>query len=70
MPRALVVIPVRMQSTRLPNKAMADIAGAPMIVHVWRCAMAAAVGRVVVATDTEEIVAAVRGAGGEAVMTR
>lgn len=69
-PRALVVIPVRMQATRLPNKPMADIAGAPMIVHVWRCAMAAGVGRVVVATDSEEIVAAVRGAGGEAVMTR
>ena len=41
-----------------------------MIVHVWRRAMAAEVGRVVVATDTEEIVAAVREVGGEAVMTR
>ena len=41
-----------------------------MIVHVWRRAMAAETGRVVVATDTEAIVAAVRKAGGEAVMTR
>jgi 3-deoxy-manno-octulosonate cytidylyltransferase (CMP-KDO synthetase) len=41
-----------------------------MIVHVWRRAMAAETGRVVVATDAEDIVAAVRGAGGEAVMTR
>jgi 3-deoxy-manno-octulosonate cytidylyltransferase (CMP-KDO synthetase) len=70
MPRTLIVIPARMQSTRLPNKPLADIAGQPMIVHVWRRAIAAEVGPVVVATDREEIVAAVRRAGGEAVMTR
>jgi len=70
MQRTLIVIPARMQSTRLPNKPLADIGGEPMIVHVWRRAMAAAVGRVVVATDAEAIVAAVRTAGGEAVMTR
>jgi 3-deoxy-manno-octulosonate cytidylyltransferase (CMP-KDO synthetase) len=70
MQRTLTVIPARMQSTRLPGKPMADIAGAPMIVHVWRRAMAAETGRVVVATDSADIVAAVRKAGGEAVMTR
>ena len=70
MQRTLVVIPARMHSTRLPGKPLVDIAGEPMIVHVWRRAMAAEVGRVVVATDIEEIVAAVRRAGGEAVMTR
>jgi 3-deoxy-manno-octulosonate cytidylyltransferase (CMP-KDO synthetase) len=70
MQRTLVVIPARMQSTRLPGKPLADIAGAPMIVHVWRRAMAAQVGRVVVAADGEDILAAVRGAGGEAVLTR
>lgn len=70
MPRTLVVIPARMQSTRLPGKPLADIDGQPMIVHVWRRAMAADVGRVVVATDSEEIAAAVRRAGGEALMTR
>jgi 3-deoxy-manno-octulosonate cytidylyltransferase (CMP-KDO synthetase) len=70
MQRTLVVIPARMQSTRLPDKPLADIGGKPMIVHVWERAMAAAAGRVVVATDNEAIVAAVRGAGGEAVMTR
>ncbi len=70
MQRTLVVIPARMHSTRLPDKPLADIAGEPMIVHVWRRAMAAEVGRVVVATDTERIVTAVRSAGGEAVMTR
>jgi 3-deoxy-manno-octulosonate cytidylyltransferase (CMP-KDO synthetase) len=70
MQRTLVVIPARMHSTRLPDKPLADIAGKPMIVHVWQRAMAADVGRVVVATDAEAIAAAVRNAGGEAVMTR
>ena len=70
MQRTLVVIPARMPSTRLPGKPLADIAGEPMIVHVWRRAMAAEIGRVVVATDAQEIVEAVRKAGGEAVMTR
>lgn len=69
-PSAVVVIPARMQASRLPGKPMADIGGEPMIVHVWRRAMAAEVGRVVVATDAEEIRDAVRRAGGEAVMTR
>jgi 3-deoxy-manno-octulosonate cytidylyltransferase (CMP-KDO synthetase) len=67
--RTLVVIPARMQSTRLPDKPLADIRGKPMIVHVWERAMAAQVGRVVVATDNEAIAAAVRSAGGEAIMT-
>ena len=66
----LIIIPARMQATRLPGKPLADIHGVPMIVHVWRRAMAAKAGRVVVATDSGEILAAVRSAGGEAVMTR
>ena len=70
MSRAIIVIPARMQATRLPGKPLADIAGEPMIVHVWRRAMASELGRVVVATDTEAIAEAVRRAGGEAVMTR
>ncbi len=70
MAQNLIVIPARMQATRLPGKPLADIGGEPMIVHVWRRAMAAEAGRVVVATDAEEIFAAVRAAGGEAVMTR
>jgi 3-deoxy-manno-octulosonate cytidylyltransferase (CMP-KDO synthetase) len=70
MPRTLVVIPARLASSRLPNKPLADIGGAPMIVHVWRRAMAADVGHVVVATDSEDVVAVIRKAGGEAVMTR
>ncbi len=70
MAQTLIVIPARMQAARLPGKPLADILGTPMIVHVWRRAMAAEAGRVVVATDSDEIIAAVRQAGGEAVMTR
>ncbi|MCP4781403.1 MAG: 3-deoxy-manno-octulosonate cytidylyltransferase [Hyphomicrobium sp.] len=70
MSNALIVIPARMQATRLPGKPMLKIAGEPMIVHVWRRAMAAESGRVVVATDAEAIADAVREAGGEAIMTR
>ncbi|MGA8649088.1 MAG: 3-deoxy-manno-octulosonate cytidylyltransferase [Xanthobacteraceae bacterium] len=70
MADTLILIPARMAATRLPGKPLADIAGAPMIVHVLRRAQAAAVGPVVVATDSPEIEAAVRQAGGRAVITR
>lgn len=59
-----------MQATRLPGKPLADIHGKPMIVHVWQRAVDANAGRVVVATDSTEILQAVKAAGGEAVMTR
>ncbi len=66
----IIVIPARLQSQRLPNKPLADIAGTPMIVHVMRRAEEAALGRVVVACAEPEIAAAVTAAGGEAVLTR
>lgn len=65
----IVLIPARMASTRLPNKALVDIHGVPMIVHVWRRAIEADVGRVVVAAGDEPIADAVRAVGGEAVLT-
>ena len=66
----LILIPARMASTRLPGKPLADIAGAPMIVHVARRGAEAGLGRVVVATDTQAVAQAVREHGFEAVMTR
>ncbi|CAA2140484.1 MULTISPECIES: 3-deoxy-manno-octulosonate cytidylyltransferase [Methylobacterium] len=66
----LVLIPARMAATRLPNKPMADIAGEPMIVHVWRRAVEAGIGPVVVATDAVEIVEAIERVGGLATLTR
>lgn len=66
----IILIPARMASTRLPGKPLADIAGRPMIVHVAERARESGLGRVVVATDAEEVAEAVRGQGFEAVMTR
>lgn len=66
----IILIPARLKATRLPGKPLADIAGKPMIVHVWERAVAARAGPVVVATDTEGVAAAVEKAGGRAVMTR
>ena len=68
-PSAIVLIPARMASTRLPGKPLADIGGQPMIVHVWRRAVEADVGPVVVATDEPAIVDGDPAAGGQAVMT-
>ncbi|MBN8997175.1 MAG: 3-deoxy-manno-octulosonate cytidylyltransferase [Rhizobiales bacterium] len=70
MQKAIVLVPARMAASRLPGKPMADIAGEPMIVHVWRRAVEAGIGRVVVATDERAIADAIRAAGGEAAMTR
>lgn len=67
---ALVLIPARMASQRLPGKPLADIAGRPMIVHVLERARAAEIGPVFVATDDAGIAAAVTAAGGAAIMTR
>jgi 3-deoxy-manno-octulosonate cytidylyltransferase (CMP-KDO synthetase) len=68
--RPLVVIPARLSATRLPNKPLADINGTPMIVHVWRRAVEAKVGPVLVAAAEAQIVDLIRAAGGEAVLTR
>jgi 3-deoxy-manno-octulosonate cytidylyltransferase (CMP-KDO synthetase) len=65
----VVLIPARMASTRLPGKPLADIAGVPMIVRVWRQAVAAGVGPVIVAAAEQEIVAAIESVGGRAVLT-
>ncbi len=70
MARPLIIIPARLGATRLPRKPLADIIGEPMIVHVWRRAMEAEAGDVVVATDAAEIADAVQAAGGQAVITR
>jgi 3-deoxy-manno-octulosonate cytidylyltransferase (CMP-KDO synthetase) len=68
-PKTLIVIPARRASTRLPDKPLAALCGAPMIVQVWRRAVEAGIGPVLVAADGPEIADAVREAGGEAVVT-
>ncbi len=68
--RPIIMIPARMAASRLPGKPLADINGEPMIVHVLRRAQDSGIGEVVVATDSEEIAAVVRAAGGRAQLTR
>jgi len=66
----VAVIPARFASTRLPGKALIDIAGKPMVCWVAERALAAEnVDRVIVATDSEEIVDAVRPRGIEVMLT-
>jgi 3-deoxy-manno-octulosonate cytidylyltransferase (CMP-KDO synthetase) len=67
--RPIIAIPARLAATRLPDKPLADINGTPLILHVWRRAVAAKVARVIVAAGDEAIATVVRDAGGEAVMT-
>ena len=66
----IVLIPARMAATRLPGKPLLLIAGVPMIVQVWRRAVEADVGPVVVATDDPRIADAVAAEGGRAALTR
>ncbi len=70
MANPIVIIPARMASTRLPGKPLADIHGAPMIAHVWRRAIEADVGPVLVAADQPAIVDAIEAIGGRAILTR
>ena len=67
--RIIAIIPARYHASRLPGKPLADIAGKPMIQHVYERASRARVDDVVVATDDARIVEVVRGFGGQVVMT-
>lgn len=66
----LAVIPARLHSTRLPKKPLADILGKPMIQWVYeRTSKASNIAKVVVATDSQQILKAVESFGGQAIMT-
>ena len=65
----IIVIPARHASTRLPGKPMQDIAGKPLVQHVYESALSSEAERVIVATDDERISRAVAAFGGHAVMT-
>jgi len=69
--KVVAIIPARFGSNRFEGKPLADIAGKPMIQHVYERAMAVdLLTRVAVATDDKRIADCVRGFGGEVVMTR
>ena len=65
-----VLIPARLASTRLPNKPLADIHGAPMVVRVAQRALLSGAMRTVVAADSAEIVEKCLAFGVQAVLTR
>lgn len=65
----IIIIPARLGSTRLARKPLADIHGLPMVVHVWRRAMQAKIGPVVVACCGSEIGDLIESHGGKAVIT-
>ncbi|MBJ65435.1 MAG: 3-deoxy-manno-octulosonate cytidylyltransferase [Rhodobiaceae bacterium] len=66
----LIIIPSRLESTRLPAKPLADINGDPMIVHVYKRAVEANIADVIVATGNIEIKKVIENAGGEAILTK
>jgi 3-deoxy-manno-octulosonate cytidylyltransferase (CMP-KDO synthetase) len=68
--RFVALIPARLASTRLPRKPLADIAGAPMVVHVALQALRSGAAQTVVAADSPEIVDACAAHGVQAVLTR
>lgn len=65
----VVVIPARFGSTRFPGKALATLAGRPVLEHVWRQCRASGAQETLVATDDARIAEAARGFGAEVVMT-
>jgi len=68
--KVVAIIPARLESSRLPNKALVDILGLPMIVHVFkRCLMARSLDSVYVATDNDKIRKTVERYGGKVIMT-
>ena len=69
-PTFTAIVPARFGSTRLPGKPLLDIAGEPMVAHVWRRACQSQASRVVVATDDARIRDAMLAYGAEVVMTR
>ena len=60
------VIPARLASTRFPGKALANVNGKAMILHVWeRVTSFARFGRIIVATDDDVIAELIKSHGGE-----
>ena len=64
-----IVIPARFASERLPGKVLLDLAGQPLLQHVWKQANKSSAQRVVIATDDERIEATAKQFGAEVVMT-
>lgn len=70
IPGFTVLIPARLASTRLPNKPLAALGDAPMVVRVAQRAMRSRATRTVVACDSDKIMQACAAHGVEAILTR
>ena len=67
--KTAIIIPSRMASQRFPNKPMVKISGVPMIERVWRQALKANIGDVIVACSEKEVFDLISSKGGKAIMT-
>ena len=68
--KTICIIPARMGSSRFPGKPLADIAGKPMIEHVyWRCRLNRSLDDVYIATCDEAIATATERFGGKVILT-
>lgn len=65
----IIAIPARYESVRLPGKALRELAGKPLVQHVWERAIASDAEKVIIATDDDRIAGAVRVFGAEVCMT-
>ena len=71
LPKTAIVIPARLESTRLPRKLLLDRTGKSLIEHTYQSALSSKLSsEVIVATDSQEIADCVNGFGGKVVMTR
>ncbi len=63
--KKIIVIPARLESTRLPEKVLADISGKPMIQHTYERALLSGADRVLIATDSKKVFCVAEGFGAE-----
>lgn len=65
-----IVIPARFSSERLPGKVLLDLAGQPLLQHVWQRACESAAQSVIIATDDERVFNVAKTFGAHVVLTR
>lgn len=68
--KTVIVIPARMESSRLPGKVLLDIHGQTMLERVWRAAIASQIGPVYIATDSQQVIAAANLMGATVISTQ
>lgn len=64
-----IIIPARLESTRLPNKMLLPLEGKPLIEWTWRKALNSQASRIIIATDSEKIAAHMTKEGAQVILT-